>query len=171
MDGARTILLLGGARSGKSRRAQHLAEAGGGELVYIATAEALDGEMRERIALHRADRDARWRTVEAPRALAEAILAEGGAGRVLVVDCLTLWLSNLLLDGADLDLAGEQLAETLAVAQGRIILVANEVGYGIVPENALARSFRDAAGRLNQRVAAECDSVELVVAGIPLRVK
>ncbi|QJU59755.1 bifunctional adenosylcobinamide kinase/adenosylcobinamide-phosphate guanylyltransferase [Sphingomonas sp. AP4-R1] len=171
----RTILVLGGARSGKSAHAQRLAEAAaeaaGGDLVFIATAEAYDDEMRDRIARHRADRDARWRTVEAPRDLAEAIRAEGGEGRTILVDCLTLWLSNLLLADADLDAAGEALAAAAEEARARIVLVSNEVGFGIVPDNALARRFRDAAGRLNQRMAARCEAVDLVVAGIPLPVK
>jgi adenosylcobinamide kinase/adenosylcobinamide-phosphate guanylyltransferase len=164
-------LVLGGARSGKSRHAQALAEAGGGELVFIATAKAYDDEMRERIARHRADRDARWQTVEAPVDLVGAIAREGAKGRVLLVDCLTLWLSNLLLAEADLEAAGEALAAAVGAAEARIILVSNEVGSGIVPNNALARRFRDAAGRLNQRMAGVCEAVDLVVAGIPMRVK
>lgn len=168
-------MVLGGARSGKSAHAQRLAEAAaeeaGGDLVFIATAEAYDDEMRERIARHRADRDARWRTVEAPRDLVGAIRAEDQAGRTILVDCLTLWLSNLLLEDADLDAAGEALSVAIGEAEGRIILVSNEVGFGIVPENALARRFRDAAGRLNQNMAAHCEAVDLVVAGIALPVK
>lgn len=171
MTDARTILVLGGARSGKSSYAETLAGGDAGDLVYLATGEALDDEMRARIARHRADRDPRWRTVEAPRALAETIAAEDGPGRTILVDCLTLWVSNLLLAEADLEAAGEELARAVAGAEARVILVANEVGYGIVPDNALARAFRDAAGRLNQRMAALCDRVELVVAGIALRVK
>ena len=168
---ARTTLVLGGARSGKSRRAQALAEEAGGELVFVATAQAFDDEMRARIARHRDDRDARWRTVEAPVDLVGAILREDGVGRVLLVDCLTLWLSNLLLAEADLEAAGEALVAAVAEAEARIVLVSNEVGFGIVPDNALARRFRDAAGRLNQRIAGICEEVELVVAGIPMRVK
>ncbi len=170
-DGPRTILVLGGARSGKSRHAQRLAEGWRGEHVFIATAEALDDEMNGRIDRHRADRDARWRTVEAPRDLPEAIRAQDGGGRVLLIDCLTMWLSNLLLADADLDAAGDALAAALAGSTGRIVLVANEVGFGIVPDNALARRFRDAAGFLNQRVAALCQATDLVVAGMPLRLK
>ncbi len=166
-------LVLGGARSGKSRHAQLLAEAWaadvGGDLVFIATAQAFDDEMRDRIARHRSDRDARWRTVEAPLDLPEAIAGEGGA--TLLVDCLTLWASNLLLADRDLDEAGEALVATLGAATGRVVLVSNEVGWGIVPDNPLARRFRDVAGRLNQRVAAAVDRVDLVVAGLPLRLK
>lgn len=164
-------MVLGGARSGKSRRAQALAEECAGERVFVATAQAFDREMAERIALHQRDRDAGWRTVEAPTDLAGAIGREAGEGRVLLVDCLTLWVSNLLLADADIDAAGDALVNGLAETAGDIVLVSNEVGYGIVPDNALARRFRDAAGRLNQRVAAVCDVVELVVAGLPLRIK
>lgn len=167
----RTILVLGGARSGKSRHAQRLAEAWPGDPVFLATAQAFDDEMRARIARHRADRDARWRTVEVPLDLPRAIRAEDGAARVLLVDCLTLWLSNLLLAGADPDRAADALAAALAAARARIVLVANEVGFGIVPDNALARRFRDAAGMLNQRLAAVCDATDLVVAGLPLRLR
>lgn len=168
---ARRMLVLGGARSGKSRRAEALAEASGRALIYIATAEALDDEMRERIACHRASRAEGWRTVEAPRALAAAIAAEDASDRVLVIDCLTLWLSNLLIADDDLEAAGDALAAEVVRLRGEIIFVSNEVGFGIVPDNALARRFRDAAGRLNQRIAAACDAVELVVAGIPVKVK
>jgi adenosylcobinamide kinase/adenosylcobinamide-phosphate guanylyltransferase len=171
MSGARTTLVLGGARSGKSAHAQRLAEQIGGDLFFIATAEAYDDEMRERIARHRADRDARWRTVEAPRDLVGAIRGEDGAGRTVLVDCLTLWLSNLLLAEEDLEAAGLALVEAVASSRGRVVLVSNEVGFGIVPENALARAFRDAQGRLNQRIAAACEAVDLVVAGISLVVK
>ena len=170
-DGPRTILVLGGARSGKSRHAQRLAENWSGEHVFIATAQALDEEMHDRISRHRADRDARWRTVEALTDLPDTIRAEDGGRRVLLVDCLTMWLSNLLLADADLDAAGDALVAALAGSRSRIVLAANEVGFGIVPDNALARRFRDAAGFLNQRVAAMCDATDLVVAGMPLRLK
>ncbi len=166
----RTILVLGGARSGKSRHAQALAEARSPARVFIATAEAADAEMQARIAQHRADRDASWRTVEAPVALPDAIRAHGAGGDVVLVDCLTLWLSNLLLADADLDAAAEELLAATRAATAPIIFVSNEVGFGIVPDNALARRFRDAAGRLNQRLAACCDATDLVVAGIALRI-
>lgn len=167
----RTWLVLGGARSGKSRHAQAIAEAAGGDFVFVATAQAFDGEMRDRIVRHQADRDARWRTVEAPLALVEAIQAADGAGVVMLVDCLTLWVSNLLLGDHDIDAATEALVTTIAGASARIVFVSNEVGYGIVPDNALARRFRDVAGILNQRVAAVVDRVDLVAAGLPLRLK
>lgn len=169
---ARLTLVIGGARSGKSRYAQALAEASGLELVYCATATHHDDpEMIARIARHRAERDARWRTVDAPRDLAAALRAQTGPGRVVLVDCLTLWLTNILLAGDDVEAAGETLAGTLPTLPGPAVLVSNEVGGGIVPENALARAFRDAQGRLNQRMAAACDTVVLVSAGLPLLLK
>jgi len=166
-----SLLVLGGARSCKSRYAQARAEAIPGRHVFLATAEAGDDEMRERIARHRADRDPRWETVEAPRDLAGALDAQSGTGAVVLVDCLTLWLSNLLLADADLDAATAGLRAALARFEGHVVLVANEVGFGIVPDNALARRFRDAAGRLNQAVAARAGEVMLVVAGLPLKLK
>jgi adenosylcobinamide kinase/adenosylcobinamide-phosphate guanylyltransferase len=163
------VLLLGGARSGKSRIAQARAEALPGELVYLATGEALDAEMAERIARHRADRGPRWRTVEAPIDLPDAIGREHG--HVLLVDCLTLWLSNLMMGEHDISAATDRLLAALDAASGTVLLVSNEVGMSIVPENALARRFRDEAGRLNQRVAAAADEVLLVAAGLSLRMK
>jgi len=166
-----SLFVLGGARSGKSRFAQARAEAMPGELVFIATAQAFDAEMTDRIARHRADRDARWRTVEAPIALAEAIAQHSAPGRVLLVDCLTLWTSNLLLGEHDIDAATQALERAVITAPGPVILVANEVGLGIVPDNALARRFRDHAGLLNQRIAAAAQQVVLVTAGLPLSLK
>ncbi|SDA13017.1 bifunctional adenosylcobinamide kinase/adenosylcobinamide-phosphate guanylyltransferase [Sphingomonas sp. NFR15] len=166
-----TLFVIGGARSGKSRYAQARAEALPGELVYIATAQAFDAEMADRIARHRADRDTRWRTVEAPVALPEAIVANSASGCVLLVDCLTLWTSNLLLGEHDIDAAGAALERAVITAPGPVILVANEVGLGIVPDNALARRFRDHAGLLNQRIAAAVGAVVLVTAGLPLSLK
>lgn len=165
------LFVLGGARSGKSRYAQARAEALADSLIFVATAEAFDDEMRERIAQHRADRDARWRTVEAPRALAAAIDALNRHDAVVLVDCLTLWVSNLLLADDDIARAGRELCEAIGRFEGMIILVANEVGLGIVPDNALARRFRDAAGQLNQAIAAACDEVVLLAAGLPLTLK
>ena len=166
-----TLFVIGGARSGKSRYAQARAEAAGGDPVFIATAEAFDDEMRERIARHRADRDTRWTTVEAPRDLPAAIDALSGRDAVVLVDCLTLWVSNLLLADADISRAGQQLCDAIARFDGVLILVANEVGLGIVPDNALARRFRDAAGLLNQSVAAAAQEVVLLTAGLPLTLK
>lgn len=166
-----SLFVLGGARSGKSRYAQARAEAAGGNPVFVATAEAFDDEMRERIARHQADRDARWTTVEAPRALPAAIDTLSAKDAVVLVDCLTLWVSNLLLADADIALAGQQLCDAIARFEGTLILVANEVGLGIVPDNALARAFRDAAGQLNQSVAATVREVVLLTAGLPLTLK
>lgn len=165
----RLTLVLGGARSGKSRHAEALVRRHPAPWLYIATAQALDEEMAERIALHRRQRGEGWLTVEAPLDLAGAIAS--AEARPTLVDCLTLWLSNHLLAGSDLDAESGRLADALAAAGGPVVLVANEVGLGIVPDNALARRFRDAAGRLNQRIAAIADSVVLMVAGLPLKVK
>jgi adenosylcobinamide kinase / adenosylcobinamide-phosphate guanylyltransferase len=165
----RLTLVLGGARSGKSRQAERLATALPPPWTYVATAQPFDEEMRARIAIHRARRDAGWITVEAPLDLAGAIGAAGG-GPVLV-DCLTLWVSNLLLSGIDMANATARLDAALEARAAPTILVANEVGLGIVPDNALARAFRDAAGQLNQRLAARADSVLFLVAGLPMRVK
>ncbi len=167
----RQLFVIGGARSGKSRHAQRIAEASGGALVFIATAQAFDDEMRERIAHHQADRDSRWRTIEAPIDLAEAIAREDAAGTTILVDCLTLWASNLLLAEIDAEPYIAGLIEAIGNLRGRIILVANEVGLGIVPDNALARAFRDLAGTINQRVAAASGQVDLIVAGIALPLK
>jgi adenosylcobinamide kinase / adenosylcobinamide-phosphate guanylyltransferase len=166
---ARLTLVLGGARSGKSRYAESLITALPPPWIYAATAQPLDGEMAARIAAHRARRGAGWRTIEAPRDLAGAIAAQGSAP--MIVDCLTLWLSNLLLADADIDGEIERLEAALDRAGAPVALVANEVGSGIVPENALARRFRDLQGVLNQRMAARAGSVVLVVAGLPLTVK
>jgi adenosylcobinamide kinase / adenosylcobinamide-phosphate guanylyltransferase len=167
-DTARLTLVLGGARSGKSRHAEQLITTLPPPWTYVATAQALDDEMAARIAEHRSRRDPRWHTVEAPLDVAGAIET---AGTVALVDCLTLWLSNLMLSGADMDAATERLEQRLARATYPVVLVANEVGLGIVPDNALARRFRDAAGRLNQTMAARADRVVLMVAGIPMQVK
>ncbi|MDP3254451.1 bifunctional adenosylcobinamide kinase/adenosylcobinamide-phosphate guanylyltransferase [Bosea sp. (in: a-proteobacteria)] len=163
-------LVLGGARSGKSRHAEALIEALPGPWAYIATAEAWDDEMTARIAEHRARRSADWLTVDAPLELPEAIrgLPEG---RPVLVDCLTLWLTNLILAERDTAAAGRALIEACAQATAPIVLVSNEVGLGIVPDNALARRFRDEAGRLHQAIAARAGRVVLMVAGLPMQVK
>ncbi|HWW59345.1 MAG TPA: bifunctional adenosylcobinamide kinase/adenosylcobinamide-phosphate guanylyltransferase [Sphingopyxis sp.] len=168
---AASLFVLGGARSGKSRYAQVRAETAAGNLVFVATAEAFDDEMRDRIARHRADRDARWRTVEAPRDLPATIDTLRGGESVVLVDCLTLWVSNLLLADADIARAGRELCTAIGRFDGTLILVANEVGLGIVPDNALARRFRDAAGQLNQAVAAVAGEVVLLTAGLPFTLK
>lgn len=166
---ASTTLFLGGARSGKSRLAQQAAEAHAGSLTYIATAEAGDDEMAGRIARHQADRGARWRTVECPVELPAAISAvEDGA---VLVDCLTLWLSNLMLAGHPVAARTNELATALDTCALPVFLVSNEVGLGIVPEHPLGRAFRDEAGRLNQSVAAAAGTVFFVAAGrvLPLQ--
>lgn len=162
-------LVIGGARSGKSSFAERQALATGLGVAYIATGEARDAEMAQRIAHHRARRPAGWRTVEEPLALADTLRREAAEGTCLLVDCLTLWLTNLLL--ADRETEIDALLATLPTLPGRIILVSNEVGWGIVPENALARRFRDEQGRLNQQVAALAGRVTLVAAGLPLALK
>jgi len=166
-------LVLGGARSGKSRHAEGLvlAAAAGAVPQYIATAQAWDDEMRARIAAHRATRaGAGWTTLEAPLDLA-GTLAALPPGAPVLIDCLTLWLTNHLLADSDLTQCAAQLGRAISAHRGPLVAVSNEVGFGIVPENALARRFRDAAGRLHQDLAAQADRVDLVVAGLPLTVK
>lgn len=165
------LLVLGGARSGKSRYAQARCEAIGGRLIYIATGQAGDDEMADRIARHRADRGPCWETVEAPTDLAAAIEAASRRADAVLVDCLTLWLSNLMLGGHDLARARAMLAQAVRDARVPLVLIANEVGLGIVPDNALARRFRDEAGWINQQIAAIADEVVLVAAGLSLPLK
>jgi adenosylcobinamide kinase/adenosylcobinamide-phosphate guanylyltransferase len=162
-------LVLGGARSGKSRYAEGLITALPPPWTYIATAEAGDDEMAARIAGHRARRGTQWHIVEASRALVQALSACGA--EPVLVDCLTLWLSNLMLAEADIGAATVQLEQVLAAANGPRVLVANEVGSGIVPSTALGRRFRDQQGLLNQRIAACAERVILTVAGLPLALK
>ena len=165
----RTTLVLGGARSGKTARA--LALCPDPPRVYLATAQALDREMTARIAAHRAERSDGWETVEEPLDLVPALRTAAGEERTVLVDCLTLWLSNLMHSDRDPVAEGAMLAEALPVLPGRIVLVSNEVGMGLVPMEKLSRDFRDAQGRLNQTVAAACDRVEFVAAGLPLVLK
>ena len=167
--GARLTLVLGGARSGKSRYAESLVTALPAPWIYVATAEARDAEMAERIAAHQARRGAGWRTLETPRDVVGALTAHGTTP--LLVDCLTLWLANAVLASADVDAEIERLEAALTQAAAPIVLVANEVGFGIVPDDALGRRFRDLQGVLNQRIAARADRVVLVVAGLPLTIK
>jgi len=164
------ILITGGARSGKSVRAEARARAFAGKPVYIATAEALDAEMADRIARHRARRGNEWLERETPLELVAALDETDGGGARLV-DCLTLWLSNLLHAGRDWTSATAALTDALARQRSPVVLVTNEVGLGIVPDNALARRFRDAAGIMNQTIARAADEVEFVVAGLPVRIK
>ncbi|RWP96377.1 MAG: bifunctional adenosylcobinamide kinase/adenosylcobinamide-phosphate guanylyltransferase [Mesorhizobium sp.] len=163
-------LVVGGARSGKSAHAESLVTACPAPWTYIATAQAYDDEMRERIALHRARRGEGWTTVDAPLDLVGAIEALPD-GRPVLIDCLTLWLSNHMLAERDIEAECRGLADVLSRPRGPWFVVSNEVGQGIVPDNALARRFRDGAGRLNQQVAAVAGMVLLMVAGLPLKVK
>ena len=163
-------LVLGGMRSGKSEFAERLVEAQGRGL-YIATAEVLDGEMAERVRRHRERRGEAWTTVEEPLNLSGALAEHTVAGRTVLVDCLTLWLSNLMAAGRDVGAETETLIAAFPGLAAPVVLVSNEVGSGIIPENALARAFADAAGRLNQRVAAAAGRVVLVSAGLPLVLK
>ena len=165
------MLALGGARSGKSAYAEALVEESALEPIYIATAEAGDREMAERIAHHRARRGPAWRTIEEPQRLEAALVAHAGPGRAVLVDCLTLWLSNLTLAGADLEGRSRELCDTVARLPGLVVLVSNEVGLGLVPDTALGRGFRDAQGRLNQAVARVASRVVFVAAGLPLFLK
>ena len=139
--------------------------------VYIATAQALDGEMSAKIAAHRNRRDGMWRTVEAPLDLPGAITACGSEGQAVLIDCLTLWLSNVMLAGRDLIAEQQRLITALGDASGPLVVVSNEVGLGIVPDNALAREFRDGQGRVNMQVAAMADRAVLIAAGLPLILK
>ena len=166
-----TTLIVGGARSGKSRRALQLAGETGGERIFIATAQASDTEMAARIDRHRAERGVEFRTLEVPLDLVDALDAEASPDRVVVVDCLTLWLSNLMHHGRDVVAQTHALVALLSNSPGPIILVSNEVGMGLVPETRLGREFRDAQGELNREVAAVCGCVEFMVAGLPLTVK
>lgn len=171
----KSILITGGARSGKSSLAERMALAPRGRAIYIATAEIYEGddEMAARIAEHRARRGAAWRDLHAPHDLAQALTDSDSEqdGLPRLVDCLTLWLTNRLLAEADWRSDADALVQTIAAQRAPVILVTNEVGGGIVPENRLARAFRDAAGALNQQVAAVCDEVWLAVAGCPIKVK
>jgi adenosylcobinamide kinase/adenosylcobinamide-phosphate guanylyltransferase len=163
-------LVLGGARSGKSRYAEAAVMASPAPWIYIATAEPFDGEMTARIAEHRSRRGDQWQTVEAPLDLAGAI-GNAPASATVLVDCLTLWLNNLMYKQRDIDADTGRLESALAARTAPTVLVSNEVGSGIVPDNAQARRFRDLQGRLNQRIAARADRVVLLVAGLPMFVK
>ncbi|HYB10695.1 MAG TPA: bifunctional adenosylcobinamide kinase/adenosylcobinamide-phosphate guanylyltransferase [Alphaproteobacteria bacterium] len=164
-------LVLGGARSGKSRYAEQLVEGRPGDCIYLATAEARDVEMAHRIEVHRARRGKRWATVEAPLDLVKALNAHCRPGAAVLVDCLSLWLSNQIGEGRDPLRESEALVSALPTLGGPVVFVSNEVGLGIVPDNELARHFRDHAGYLHRAVAAAAQSVALVVAGLPLKLK
>lgn len=167
----RITLVLGGARSGKSRFAEGLIADHQGARVYLATAEAGDAEMAERIRRHRDRRGSGWTTVEEPLDLARALEAASRDRAAVLVDCLTLWLSNLMAVHRDAEHESRRLAEVLSRIETPAVLVSNEVGLGIVPDNALARAFRDRAGLLHQAVAAVADRVYFVAAGLPMLLK
>ncbi len=166
-------LITGGARSGKSAYALMLAERSPGAAIFIATAEARDAEMRARIDKHKAERGHRWITVEEPVAVAKAVTAHGAAGNCIVLDCLTLWTSNLLEQADDAAFArkADELAAAVAGVAAAVIVVTNEVGLGIVPADPLSRAYRDRLGLANARLAAVCGRVILMVAGLPLMIK
>ena len=164
-------LILGGQRSGKSKLAETLIEDAAGGGLYLATAEARDGEMTDRIAIHRARRGPDWDTIEEPLDILGQIREHAAPGRPVLVDCVTLWLSNLMAAGRDPDSEVETLAQGLDGLGGPVVFVSNEVGLGVIPANALARSFADAAGRANQRLAQRADRVVFTAAGLPLVLK
>ena len=164
-------LVLGGARSGKSAFAEKLVEAASPERLYLATGQAWDDEMRTRISSHQARRGEGWQTIEAPVNLTDAMVANTIADRPVLVDCLTLWVTNLMLGEEDLDAAFDGLCASLPELRAPVVFVSNEVGLGIVPDNAMARAFRDHAGRLHQKIAGLADEVYFVAAGLPLKMK
>ena len=172
---SRLIFVTGGTRSGKSNFAQELAHSLKGRTVFIATAEALDEEMGKRIAIHQRERPSGWDTVEEPRLLGQAVQKCAGTYDILLIDCLTLWISNLLtnhsLDEDEINREVQSLIESCKTESSTVIIVSNEVGMGIVPDNELSRVFRDVAGRLNQKLAAQADTVVLTVAGMPVVLK
>jgi adenosylcobinamide kinase/adenosylcobinamide-phosphate guanylyltransferase len=166
------VLILGGARSGKTSFAERMAMRAGQKPLYLATAQALDPEMLERVRLHQEQRHRRFSTLEEPIALATALRAAAKDHDVILVDCLTLWITNLLGAGRDVAQAVDELIAALGATDGaRVILVSNEVGLGIVPDNAMARMFRDLAGAAHQRLAEICSEVHFVVAGLPMTLK
>ncbi|MCH7542627.1 MAG: bifunctional adenosylcobinamide kinase/adenosylcobinamide-phosphate guanylyltransferase [Proteobacteria bacterium] len=172
---APVTLIIGGARSGKSKHGEALIEncraGGGAKPLYIATAEAGDGEMAARIEKHKRRRGVRWETLEEPLEIAAALEANGRADRAILVDCLTLWLSNLMGKGRDIAAETARLLGALDDLEGPVVLIANEVGLGIVPEGALAREFRDRAGELNQAMAERAERVVFIAAGIAMTIK
>lgn len=168
----RHVLVLGGARSGKTAFAERLAMRAGSRPAYLATAEALDGEMRDRVASHQASRAQKFATIEEPLALSDALLTASVNHDVILVDCLTLWITNMLVANEDVAKHVSELSATLVqLKAAKIVLVSNEVGLGIVPDNAMARTFRDLAGSAHQRLAEICDDVYFVAAGLPMTLK
>jgi adenosylcobinamide kinase/adenosylcobinamide-phosphate guanylyltransferase len=168
---ARVILITGGARSGKSSLALDLAERHGSRRAFVATMEPLDEELKERVLRHKRERDDAWETFEVPVDVASVLGRISGKFDAVVIDCLTLWLSNVMVAGGDVEGEMEGLLNALREARGTVYVVSNEIGMGIVPDNGMAREFRDIAGRLNQRVASEATEAYLSVSGIPVRIK
>jgi adenosylcobinamide kinase/adenosylcobinamide-phosphate guanylyltransferase len=164
-------LVLGGARSGKSAFAEGLVERASATRLYLATAQAWDDEMRDRIASHRHRRGEGWVTIEFPVELTQALQTHARADRPILVDCLTLWVTNLMLGEHEMDTAFDGLVKAIPTLKGPVVFVSNEVGLGIVPDNAMARAFRDHAGRLHQLIASLADEVHFVAAGLPLKMK
>lgn len=167
----RTVLVLGGARSGKSRYAESLALKSGLSRLYVATSPIIDAETRDRVALHKAQRGAGWRTVEEETDVAGVLECEAGPERIILVDCLTLWLNNLFFKNLDAAAETGRLCHAVSRLKGPAIFVSNEIGLGLVPESKLSRDFRDAQGRINQAMAEACQSVVFVAAGLPLTLK
>ncbi|MDR6632867.1 adenosylcobinamide kinase/adenosylcobinamide-phosphate guanylyltransferase [Phyllobacterium sp. 1468] len=167
----RATFVLGGARSGKSAFAEGLIEASGMDAVYLATGRAWDVEMSERIAQHKQRRGGSWTTIEEPLDLVDVLQRECVGNRAVLVDCLTLWLTNLMMSEKDIETETARLVAALKKLKGAVVLVSNEVGLGIVPENRMARDFRDHAGRLHQAVAGAAAQVYFVAAGLPLKMK
>lgn len=165
------VLVLGGARSGKSRFAEDYVTATGLARHYLATGRAWDDEMKARIATHRTDRGPDWVTVEEPVDLVGALAAVDDAAHVVLVDCLTLWVTNLMMEERDMAAEFTALSEFVRSARAKLVFVSNEVGLGIVPENRMAREFRDHAGRLHQKIAADAAEVYFIAAGLPLKMK
>lgn len=168
---SQVTLILGGARSGKSRHAEGLAERHKGPRLYIATAEITDEEMRERIGLHRKQRGTGWKTIEAPLDLVGQLRDADDAKSFILIDCITVWINNLMYHGKDVTDEVAQLSVLLPRLRARVVIVSNEVGLGIVPDNALARAFRDEAGRANQVLAQAADEVVFIASGLPLTLK
>lgn len=167
----RNVLVLGGARSGKSQFAEDLVGRSGLERHYLATGRAFDDEMRSRIAMHRTQRGEGWVTHEEPLDIVTRLRALDSAGNIVLIDCLTLWVTNLMMEERDMGEAFSALANHIAASRARLVFVSNEVGLGIVPDNRMAREFRDHAGRLHQRVAASVDEVHFIAAGLSLKMK
>ena len=167
----RIVFILGGARSGKSGFALKTASGIPGRKAYIATAQALDDEMEQRIARHKAERPDDWQAFEEPVNIQDVIARIHGKYDVLLIDCLTLWITNLMLGNDDVEGKAQLLFDALSACRASVFIVSNEVGLGIVPDNRLTREFRDIAGTLNQKVAAVADEVYFMAAGLPLRMK